>query len=169
MPHPSETTPAELSDRLVRSTAMALFVVSIIFALAVVEFFVSPPTATALDWVGMGLGIVTVVLIASSYFGPYRRMKPVERSSCLAEDGFLQTSFRLALARSWMVTFVALALLQALDNMVLARLPEMPTDVVLQAVLALMLLIFSVIFGFLVRGEDGDEADDRSHEAEGRQ
>jgi len=169
MHHRLETSYAELSDRLVQTTALALFVVSIMFALAVVEYFVPSETATVLDWVGMGLGLVIVALIGTSYFRYCRRMKPVERSHCFAEDGFLQTAFRLAMSRSWMIVFVVLALLQALDNMVLSRLPEMPTDVVLQAVLALMLMIFSVMFGFAVWGGGADEAVDHFGDVEDRQ
>jgi hypothetical protein len=61
------------------------------------------------------------------------------------------------MAKSWMLSFVALVVLQALDTLVLARLPELPLEIVIQSVLALMLLLFSVAFLIFTRPGSDDE------------
>jgi len=73
-------------------------------------------------------------------------MSPAQRRRHLAEDGFLQVAFRAAMARSWMLSFLLLVILQALDKLLLGRLPEMPLEIVIQGVLAIMLLLFSIAF-----------------------
>jgi hypothetical protein len=84
-------------------------------------------------------------------------MTPGQRRQHLAEDGFLQIGFRRAMANSWMLSFLVLIILQALDNLLLRRIPELPLEIVIKAVLALMLLLFSLSFLFFTRSSNSDE------------
>ena len=161
-------TPAELADRTTLAVALAMFIVALMFAADVAGHFAAGGFADVLDVTGKGLAVLAVVVVIGTYFRKFRRMSASERSAYLAEDGFLQSSFRRALSKSWMAVFVLLALLQALDQLVLDRLPGMPIEVVLQSVLTLMLIAFSIAFVRVI-GSDGDSDQDPGDEpAHGR-
>lgn len=139
-------SPAELADRSLQLIAWAMFAVALVFCLSVAEFFASEPIAAIIDIAGKALGIVVLGLMALLYFWKFRPMSRDQRGQYLAEDGFVHIAFQKAMARSWMLSFLTLVILQALDNLILARLPAMPLEVVIQGILAVMLLVFSVAF-----------------------
>jgi hypothetical protein len=151
------SSPAELADRSIQLVAWSMFAVALVFCLSVAEFFASESTAVIIDLTVKGLAIAILGLMAILYFWKFRSMSPGQRRQHLAEDGFLQVAFRDAMAKSWMLSFVALVVLQALDTLVLARLPELPLEIVIQSVLALMLLLFSVAFLIFTRPGSDDE------------
>lgn len=148
-------SPAELADRTTLAVAVAMFLVALMNGLSVAEHFADRGLAGMLDLAGKGLGVLAILVVLSTYFGKFRRMSASERAAYLADDGFLQASFRRALSKSWILVFVVLAVLQTLDNLVLDRLPGMPVEVVLQSVLTIMLVAFTVAFAAIVRGDDG--------------
>ena len=152
------TTPAELADRTTLAVALAMFIMALIFAIGVAEFFSPEGLATVLSITEKALAALVVFLVLSTYFLKFRRLEEAERRAYLADDGFLQSSFRRALSKSWMVVFVLLALLQALDKLVLDHLPAMPVEVVLQSVLSAMLIVFSIAFGASLGTPGGEEA-----------
>jgi hypothetical protein len=157
MTAPSTPSPAELADRSLRILVAAMFALAAIFCLSVAQFFATDSAAAFIDLVVKALGIVIVVLMATLYFWKFRPMTSGQRRRHFAEDGFLQIGFRKAMAQSWMLTFLVLVVLQALDELVLARLPEMPVEIVVKAVLALMLVLFSAGFLVLTRTSDDHE------------
>jgi hypothetical protein len=147
----STTSPAELADRTVQLVACAMFAVALVFCLSIAEFFASESTAAVIDLAAKAIGLAIVGLMAILFFWKIRPMSPSQRRQHLAEDGFLQIAFQKAMARSWMLSFLVLAILQTLDNLVLERLPAMPPEIVIKAVLALMLLLFSLAFLIFTR------------------
>jgi len=149
-------SPAEVADRTIQLVAWSMFAIALVFCLSVAEFFASESAAAIIDLVVKGLGIAILGLMALLYFWNLRSMSPGQRRQHLAEDGFLQTAFTKAMARSWMVSFLVLVVLQAVDRLVLERLPEMPVEIVIQSVLALMLLLFSVGFLSFTRSSSSD-------------
>lgn len=151
------SSPAELADRTLQLVAYAMFAVALVFCLSVAEFFVGESTAAVIDVAVKVLAIAILGLMALLYFWKFRPMSPGQRRQHLAEDGFLQIGFQKAMATSWMLSFLVLVILQVLDNLVLARLPEMPLEIVIKSVLALMLLLFSVAFPFFTRSSGSDE------------
>lgn len=148
----AEATPsrAEIADRTIQLLAGSMFALALIFALSVAEFFASESTAAVIDICVKLLGITVLGLMGLLYFWKFRPMSAGQRREHLAEDGFLQTAFRKAMAQSWMLTFLALVILQVLDGL-LARLAGLPLEIVVKAVLALMLLLFSLAFLFIAR------------------
>ncbi len=153
----STPSPAEVADRTIQLLAAAMFAVALVFSLSVAEFFAGESTATVIDVTVKVLGMVILGLMAVLYFWKFRPMTPGQRRHELADDGFLQIAFRKAMARSWMLSFLVLIVLQAVDSLLLEPLPEMPLEIVIQAVLALMLLLFGLAFLFLTRSSDGNE------------
>lgn len=160
MNSPVSTSPAEQADRITLAIALSMFFVSIMFAVGVAEFFAEQGLAAVLDIAGKALAVSAIVVILSTYLGAFRKLSDRDRKAYLDGDGFLQSSFRRALSKSWMLVFVALALLQALDHLVLDRLPAMPVEIVLQSVLTLMLISFSVAFALIIRSDDDDESNE---------
>ncbi|QKK01926.1 MAG: hypothetical protein HND55_04170 [Pseudomonadota bacterium] len=154
---PSTSSPAELADRTVQLLAVSMFAVALVFCLSVAEFFASESAAAIIDIAVKGLGIAILGLMALLYFWKFRSMSPAQRRRHLAEDGFLQVAFRAAMARSWMLSFLLLVILQALDKLLLGRLPEMPLEIVIQGVLAIMLLLFSIAFVSFTHTGSSDE------------
>lgn len=150
-------SPAELADRSLQLVAWAMFAVALVFCLSVAEFFASEPIAAIIDIAVKALGIVILGLMALLYFWKFRPMSRDQRSQYLAEDGFVQIAFQKAMAKSWMLSFLILVILQALDNLILERLPAMPLEIVIQGILAFMLLLFSVAFLFFTRAGSGNE------------
>lgn len=148
---------AELADRTLQLLAYAMFAVALVFCLSVAEFFASESTAAIIDIAVKALGIAILGLMGLLYFWKFRPMSPDQRRQHLAEDGFLQIAFRKAMAQSWMVSFLVLVILQALDKLVLARLPDMPLEIVIQSVLAIMLLLFSIAFFSFTRSSSSHE------------
>ena len=147
---------AEIADRTIQLLAGSMFAMALIFCLSVAEFFAGESTAAAIDVVVKTLAIAALGLMALLYFWKFRPMTSAQRRRHLAEDGFLQIGFRKAMARSWMLSFLVLAILQALDNLVLERLPAMPLEITIKAVLGLMLLLFSFAFFFITRASSSD-------------
>jgi hypothetical protein len=150
-------SPAELADRSLQLLVGTMFAVALIFCLSVAEFFTGASTAAVIDVAVKVLGVAVLAMMALFYFWKLRPMTPSQRRQHFAEDGFVQIGFRKAMARSWMLTFLVLVVLQALDNLVLDRLPAMPLDIVIKAVLGLMLLLFSVAFLLFTRSGSGLE------------
>lgn len=153
----SSLSPAELADRTVQLVAYAMFAIALVFCLSVAEFFASESTAAIIDVVVKVLGITILGLMALLYFWKIRSMSAAQVRKHLAEDGFLQTAFRKAMAQSWMLSFVVLVILQNLDSLVLERLPYMPLEIVIQSVLAIMLALFSIAFLSFTRTSNSDE------------
>src|SRR6056297_3469349 len=122
----SNPSPAELADRSLQLLVCSMFAVALVFCLSVAEFFASESTAAVIDVAIKALGIAILCLMALLYFWKFRPMSTGRLRESLAEDGFLQVGFQKAMAKSWMLSFVILTVLQALDNLVLARLPLMP-------------------------------------------
>jgi len=149
-------SPAELADRSLQLVVGAMFAVALVFCLSVAEFFASEPIAAIIDIVGKALGIVILGLMGLLYFWKFRPMSRDQRGQYLAEDGFVHIAFQKAMARSWMLSFLILVILQALDNLILERLPAMPLEIVIQGILACMLLLFSVAFLFFTRAVSGN-------------
>ena len=156
MKAPTSPSPAELADRTLQLLTWSMFAVALVFFLSVAEFFAGASTAAIIDIVVKGLGIVILGLMALLYFWKFRPMSRNQRSQYLAEDGFLQIAFHKAMAKSWMLSFLVLVVLQALDNLVLDRLPAMPLEILIQGILAIMLLLFSVAFLFFTRASSSD-------------
>lgn len=152
----TSSSPAELADRTIQLVAYAMFAVALVFCLSVAEFFAGESTAAVIDIAVKILAVAIVASMALLFFWKIRPMSASQRRDYLSEDGFLQVGFQKAMARSWMLSFVALAILQVLDNLVLERLPQMPVDIVIKGVLALMLLLFSIAFLLFTRSSNGD-------------
>lgn len=153
----SPVSPAELADRTLQLVAASLLALALIFCLSVAEFFVTTSVAAILDLVVKALAIAVLGLMAMLYLWKFRSMSRGQRKRQFSQDGFLQIAFRRSMARSWMLTFVVLAILQVLDKLVLERLPAMPAEIVIQAILALMLVIFSLAFLSAMRWSASDE------------
>jgi len=153
----STLSPAEVADRTLQLVAAAMFATALIFCLSVAEFFAGESAAVVIDVAVKALAVGVIGLMAVLYFLKFRPMTSDQRRQHLAEDGFLQIAFRRAMARSWMLTFLALVVVQVLDRLVLERLPGMPLETVIHAVLALMLVLFSVSFVAFTRSGGGDE------------
>ena len=150
-------SPAEVADRTLQLLSVSMFALALVFCLSVAEFFARESMATVINLVIKVLGIAILGLMALLYFWKFRPMTSGQRRQHLAEDGFLQIGFRRAMANSWMLSFLVLIILQALDNLLLRRIPEMPLEIVIKSVLALMLLLFSLSFLFFTRSSNSDE------------
>lgn len=153
----SSPSPAELADRTLQIVAYAMFALALVFCLAVAEFFAGESTAARIDIAIKILAAIILGLMALLYFWKFQPMTPGQRRQLLTDDGFLQVEFRKAMAKSWMLSFLALAILQALDHLIIERLPEMPLDIVIKGVLALMLLLFCANFLRFTRSSSSDE------------
>lgn len=153
----SPTSPAELADRLTQFVAYAMFAFSLMFCLSVAEFFANESIASVIDIAVKILGVAILGLMAVLFFWKIKPMSPNQRRELLLEDGFLQTAFRTALANSWMLSFLVLMILQAMDKLVLERLPAMPLEIVIKSVLGLMLLLFSLFFLLYTRSSASNE------------
>jgi dolichyl-phosphate-mannose--protein O-mannosyl transferase len=153
----TEPTPAEVADRTLQLLAGSMFALALIFCLSVAEFFANESTAAVIDIFVKILGVTVLALMGLLYFWKFRPMTVGQRRDHLAEDGFLQTAFRKAMAQSWMLTFLALVILQVLDEWMLARLSGVPLEITIKAVLALMLLLFSLAFLLITRPGSSDE------------
>lgn len=148
---------ADLADRSLQLVALSMFVVAMLFVLSIVEFFSNDTVAGYIDIVMKVLAVGIILLMALLITWKFRGMSRVQRRQYLAEDGFLQIGFQRAMAKSWMISFVLLIVLQTMDRLVLERLPDLPLELVIEAVLALMLSIFSIAFFIFTRtGSDND-------------
>ncbi len=154
---PTTSSPADLADRSLQLVAGAMFALALVFGLSVAEFFASEPAAAIINIAIKVLAISILGLMALLYFRKFRPMSQDQRSQYLGEDGFIQIAFQKAMAKSWMLSFLVLAILQALDNLVLERLPAMPPEVIIEAILAFMLLLFSAAFLFFTRAGNSNE------------
>jgi hypothetical protein len=134
-----------------------MFALALIFAMSVAEFFASESAAAVIDIFVKILGVTVLALMGLLYYWKFRPMTSGQRRHYLSEDGFLQIGFRKAMARSWMLSFLVLVILQVLDEQILERLPAMPLEIAVKAVLALMLLLFSLAFVFVTRPGSSDE------------
>lgn len=148
---------AELADRTVQLVALSLFIVALLFVLSIVEFFADDSVANLIDWASKIMAVSVIALMVGLFALKFRSMPQSQRRQYLAEDGFLQIGFQRAMAKSWMLSFVALVMLQALDQLVLERLPELPLKLFIQAILAIMLGVFSIAFFFITRQDSGSE------------
>jgi len=153
----STSSPAELADRTVQIVAWSMLAVAIVFCLSVAEFFASEPITMMIDVAVKVLAIAILALMAVLYFWKFRALSAARRRRYLDEDGFLQIAFQQAMAKSWMLVFLMLVILQAMDSLVLERLPVMPLEVVIQCILAIMLLLFSAAFLIFTRSGSSDE------------
>lgn len=153
----SGSSPAELADRTLQIVAYAMFALALVFCLSVAEFFAGESTAAMIDIAIKILAAIILGLMALLYFLKFQPVNPGQRRQQLTDDGFLQIEFQKAMAKSWMLSFLALAILQALDHLILERLPEMPLDIVIKGVLALMLLLFCTNFLRFTRSSSSDE------------
>ena len=148
--HPS---PADSADRFLQLIVFSMFLMAILFGLSVAGHFVTEPVSAVLDGLQVAVAVTVIVLVLGAIIWKTRRLPASMRTRSELMEGFLQGAFQRALAKSWGITFVVLALSQALDNLVLSRLPEMPAAVLLQAVLVLMLL--SLCGAFVLYSRDG--------------
>jgi hypothetical protein len=155
----AQATPsrAEIADRTIQLLAGSMFALALIFAMSVAEFFASESAAAVIDIFVKILGVTVLALMGLLYYWKFRPMTSGQRRHYLSEDGFLQIGFRKAMARSWMLSFLVLVILQVLDEQILERLPAMPLEIAVKAVLALMLLLFSLAFVFVTRPGSSDE------------
>lgn len=155
----AQATPsrAEIADRTIQLLAGSMFALALIFAMSVAEFFASESAAAVIDIFVKILGVTVLALMGLLYYWKFRPMTAGQRRDHFAEDGFLQTAFRKAMAQSWMLTFLALVILQVLDEWLLARLSGVPLEIAIKAVLALMLLLFSLAFLSIARLAGRDE------------
>lgn len=152
-----KTPVADLADRMLQLVALSMFAVSLMFALSVIEFFVNDNMARYLDIGAKVLAVSIILLMAVVFFWKFRNTSREERREYLDEDGFLQTSFQRAMAKSWMISFAVLAILQVFDNLLLERLPEMPLELVFKSIVAFMLATFSVAFFVFTRTSSNDD------------
>ena len=150
-------SPAELADRRIQLVAWSMFALALVFCLSVAHFFANESIAAIIDVVVKVLAIAILGLVGVLFFWKFRRTNTGQRRHYLAEDGFVQVSFEKAMAKSWMLSFLVLVILQALDNLLLERLPDMPLEVVIKALLSMMMLLFSVAFLLFTRSSDSNE------------
>lgn len=157
MNHPVLPSAADLADRSLQLVALSMFVIAMLFVLSIAEFFADDAVAGYIDIAMKVLAVGIILLMVLVVAWKFRGMNRAQRRRYLAEDGFLQISFQRAMAKSWMISFVLLIVLQTLDRLVLERLPVLPVELVIEAVLALMLSIFSIAFFIFTRtGSDDD-------------
>ena len=160
MTHTATTSPAEIADRTILLLSYSLIAISAIFCLSVIEHFVEPALAAQINWLIKVFAIGVVVLTGGLIFWKFRSFTTDQRQRFLAEDGFLQIAFQKAMAKSWLLGISLLVMLQWAewdDGSLLQLLPPMPQSILVQLILAVFLVLFSIAFLIFAHIESGDE------------
>jgi hypothetical protein len=107
---------------------------------------------TYLDWAEGGAAIAALVIVLWLLFFKFMKVPAHLRRRFLDIEGFVATTIQKSFKASWLVTFVTLTVLAPASR----RFTTIPGEFFLQAVMALMLGVFSVAF-FVMNASGGED------------
>lgn len=157
----NEISTADAFDRGRRRIALMTMAISIIFAGRAADHVLGPEADGYLQIVKIAMQIVAVAAFLSVVYWVFVKLPKGERHLYFSADGFVIDTVRRAQNISWIVTFLALMVLEEISGM--APLRELPSSFFLQAAMAVMLGVSSVVFFYLNRSEEENEAEQDSH------
>lgn len=153
MSQPREASPADLCERHQRRAVFALLGVALIQAVSVVEGVAGATDDGPYDLVRKVLAIAVIALMLSTLLWKARNRPGSRHFFRLQEQGFVADALRRAYKASWFATFLILFLGSKSSE----RFDSLPPHVFLDAVLVVMLVVFSSVFLFLSRGGGADD------------
>ena len=144
---------ADQVDNHRRLMTLAMFLLSLIYAIKTAFYIVDQDTAGYLGIVAKGLaGLFLLVLIVLVYWKV--RFIPKEKRYLLASlDSYVMHVLNRACLISWLLTFVLLSLMMMTTS---RSSSPFPAEFYLNLILFFMLAVFSVSFFFLLR-RNGEE------------
>lgn len=163
MPPFGTSTPADVGDRHRHLLAFALLAIGGGHAASAAAHLTGETTAVYLDWVLTGCAVVTVLLVVPILVWKLRHRSADMRYPYCNPDGFVAETVRRAQKASWETTFVVVILLAALDETIVGL--GLPPEFFLSGIVALMAVVFALVFLVLNRIEAGhgvDEIEDPS-------
>ena len=155
-----DISPAEASDRHKRLVGLSMLALALLFATGAVEHVLGPDAERPLDIVSKVLAIFIIVPISWVAYWKLWKLPSHQRELYFSTDGFVMDALYRAQRLSWTVTLLVLAVLVTVFDGPLLN--AYPTEFYLDAVVALMLGVLSIVFFYLV-GLDDDDPEDASH------
>lgn len=151
-----ELSTADLGDRHRTLSAVAALALSIFFGASAAERVAAPDLAALLDWAALSMAALAVLLVVPILAWKLRRRGGEGWHLYRGRDGFVADVLARAHIVSWTVTFFVLVLLRSLAG----RFEGLPPGFFFEAVLAIMLAVFSVSFLVLDRSASEDDPED---------
>jgi hypothetical protein len=151
----NQISTADAYDRGKHRIALATFAISVIFAMRAAGHVVGPETNGYLAIVKVAMQIVAVACVLSVIYWTLFKLPKGERHLYFGADGFVVDALNRAQQTSWLVTFLALMVLEDLSHAASFR--DLPVSFYLQSAMALMLGVSSVVFFYLNRSNDDHE------------
>lgn len=137
----------DVADRHRRLVAFALLALGLQYALDATTYLVGSSLASRLALIGDGLALLVLALILPIVFWKVRNLSNEDWHLYRGADGFVARTIAQAHAGSWVVTFVVLALVRALDR----TLSDVSWVLLFDIILAVMTVSFSTIYLYLDR------------------
>jgi len=146
----------DVADGHRRLVAFALLALGVRYGVSAIAFLTGPDAAPSLELLGDGLALLAVGLVVPIFIWKARHWSHGTRHLYENEQGFVAQTIVQAQTGSWTVTFLALVLIETLDQ----TLGELSWVFLFDGVLALMLLSFSLTFLYLERSSSWDPAEE---------
>lgn len=151
-----EASPADLCERHQRRAVLALLGIALIQAVSVAEGVAGATNDGPYDLIRKGLALLVIALMLSTLLWKVRNRPGSRHFFRLQEQGFVADALRRAYKASWFATFLVLFLGSKSSE----RFDVLAPHVFLDAVLVVMLVVFSSVFLFLSRGGGADDLAD---------
>ncbi len=152
----NQQSAAEIVDKFMQRTALAVFLISLAFACTALRFVVEGDIASHLGKAKLVFSVLAVILVLPQFIR-VMRLAIKNRASGCEPEGFIVDVYRRASEKGFAFNFIFLLIMDVVtDNLVTDLPPKFFIDVVIAASLA----IFSLSFFFLNRKSNADEGDD---------
>jgi hypothetical protein len=143
---------AEAADRRWQLLALAMLLIACKSGISAALVLADASVRTYLDWAEGGAAIAALVIVLWLLFFKFMKVPAHLRRRFLDIEGFVATTIQKSFKASWLVTFVTLTVLAPASR----RFTTIPGEFFLQAVMALMLGVFSVAF-FVMNASGGED------------
>jgi hypothetical protein len=150
----SQGTPlAEAADRRWQLLALAMLLIACKAGISAAMVLADATVRTWLDWAEMGAALGALVIVLWLLFFKFMKVPAHLRRRFLDIEGFVATTIQKSFKLSWLVTFVTMTILAPASK----RFATVPAEFFVQALMALMLGVFSVGFFVMNATGGGDE------------
>ncbi len=147
MKHAHHLSSVQFGERYLQLVALGIGLAGLAWALEAAQFFLPSGYANILNWVTLGLGILTVAIVAPSFI----RLKLLRsRRACEVRDGFIGSVFRQSAANSFTFAIVAMIVLKVLAQVWLTNITP---DVLLEMLFGAIAVFFAAAFFIAIGSE----------------
>ena len=157
-------SPAEIADKAMQYIAIGVFLLALAQACSALIFFVGEDMAVLLGYAKIGFGILAVIVVFPQFLR-LSRLKMNMQSGCAEPEEFIIDVYKRAAERAFAFTFVFLVFM---DYMTRNSWSDLPTEFVIDLILAASLAFFSLSFFVFNRAGDTDEGEDDFDQVQGQ-